>query len=126
MEKHLNTDTYISNFHVNIQVRLTQLRNAIKEAAPEAEEVISYNMPAFRQNGVLVYFAAYKNHIGFYPTGKGIEAFKDRLAEYKWSKGAIQFPNDNPLPLELIKEIVSFRVEENMQKTVSKKTLPQI
>lgn len=106
-------DEYIAAFSPDIQTRLQQLRIAVHEAAPEAEETISYQMPAFRQNGVLVYFAAFKNHIGFFPTAAGIEAFKDKLSTYKTSKGTIQFPLNQPLPLDLIKEIVKTRVKQN-------------
>jgi uncharacterized protein YdhG (YjbR/CyaY superfamily) len=109
-------DEYIATFPLDIQTLLQQLRAVIHEAAPEAEETISYQMPAFRQNGVLVYFAAFKNHIGFFPTAAGIEAFKDKLSGYKTSKGTIQFPLDQPLPLDLIKEIVRARVKENKEK----------
>jgi uncharacterized protein YdhG (YjbR/CyaY superfamily) len=109
-------DEYIATFPPEIQTRLCQLRAAIHKAAPEAEETISYQMPAFRQNGVLAYFAAFKNHIGFFPTAAGIEAFKDRLSGYKTSKGTVQFPLDQPLPLELVGEIVKLRVKQNQQK----------
>lgn len=109
-------DAYIATFPQNIQEILQQLRCAIREAAPDAQETISYQMPAFKQNGVLVYFAAFKNHIGFFPTAAGIEAFKDRLGAYKRSKGTIQFPLDKPLPLDLVKEIVRFRVKQNLEK----------
>jgi uncharacterized protein YdhG (YjbR/CyaY superfamily) len=108
-----NIDEYIATFPPETQTRLSQLRAAIHEAAPQAEETISYQMPAFRQNGVLVYFAAFKNHIGFFPTAAGIEAFKDKLSTYKTSKGTIQFPLNQPLPLDLIKEIVKTRVKQN-------------
>jgi uncharacterized protein YdhG (YjbR/CyaY superfamily) len=109
-------DEYIATFPPNIQTLLQQIRATIHKAAPEAEETISYQMPAFKQNGILVYFAAFKNHIGFFPTAQGIEAFKDKLAAYKTSKGTIQFPFDRPLPLELIEEIVRFRVKTNTSK----------
>lgn len=109
-------DEYIATFPPNIQTLLQQIRATIHKAAPEAEETISYNMPAFKQNGVLVYFAAFKNHIGFFPTAQGVEAFKDKLAAYKTSKGTIQFPLDQPLPLELIDEIVRLRVKTNTSK----------
>lgn len=109
-------DEYISAFPPNIQAILQQIRAAIHEAAPQAEETISYQMPAFKQNGILVYFAAFKNHIGFFPTAKGVEAFKDKLANYKTSKGTIQFPLDQPLPLDLVREIVRFRVQMNLSK----------
>jgi uncharacterized protein YdhG (YjbR/CyaY superfamily) len=95
----------------------------IKAAAPEAEEKISYQMPAFAQNGILVYFAAHKNHIGFYPTSSGIEKFKDELSAYENSKGAIRFPIDEPIPYELVKKIVAFRLQENLNKVkIPKKT----
>ncbi|MCL4429322.1 MAG: DUF1801 domain-containing protein [Candidatus Bathyarchaeota archaeon] len=109
-------DQYINSFPPNIQAILQQLRKAIHEAAPQAEGTISYQMPAFKQNGVLVYFAAFKNHIGFFPTGSGIEAFKDKLGAFQTSKGTIRFPLDKPLPLDLVKEIVRFRVKENSEK----------
>jgi uncharacterized protein YdhG (YjbR/CyaY superfamily) len=110
-----NIDEYIATFPPEIQTLLSQLRVAIHEAAPEAEETISYQMPAFRQNGALVYFAAFKDHIGFFPTPTGIETFKDKLSGYKTSKGTIQFPLDQPLPLDLIKEIVRARVKQNKE-----------
>jgi uncharacterized protein YdhG (YjbR/CyaY superfamily) len=109
-------DEYIATYPPNIQTLLQQIRDTIRKAAPDAEETISYNMPAFKQNGVLVYFAAFKNHIGFFPTAQGIEAFKDKLAAYKTSKGTIQFPFNQPLPLELIDEIVRFRIKTNTSK----------
>ena len=108
-------DEYIATFPPEIRTLLSQLRAAIHEATPEAEETISYQMPAFRQNGVLVYFAAFKDHIGFFPTPTGIETFKDKLSGYKTSKGTIQFPLDQPLPLDLIKEIVRARVKQNKE-----------
>lgn len=114
-------DIYILGFPEQTRGMLEQLRATIKLAAPEASEVISWGMPAYKQNGILVYFAAYKNHIGFYPTASGIEAFKPELSSFKWSKGTIQFPLDNPLPLELITEIVRFRVEERLKRVVRKK-----
>jgi uncharacterized protein YdhG (YjbR/CyaY superfamily) len=109
-------DEYIESFPKEIQATLRELRQAIKEAAPQAEETISYQMPAFKQNGILVYFAAFKKHIGFFPTASGVEAFKDKLSAYETSKGTIRFPTDQPLPLELVKEIVRFRVKENLDK----------
>jgi uncharacterized protein YdhG (YjbR/CyaY superfamily) len=115
-----NFDEYIITFPIETRKILEQLRETIKKAAPDAEEVISYGMPLFRQNGRLLYFAAYKNHIGFYPMKTGIEAFKTRLSDYKWAKGTIQFPLDKPLPLGLITEIVKFRVNENMEKSKNK------
>jgi uncharacterized protein YdhG (YjbR/CyaY superfamily) len=106
-------DEYVATFPPNVQSLLQQLRQEIKEAAPEAEEVISYQMPAFKLDGILVWFAAFKNHIGFYPKTSAIEAFKDELAGYELSKGTIRFPLDRPIPFELVKKIVKFRVKEN-------------
>jgi uncharacterized protein YdhG (YjbR/CyaY superfamily) len=108
-----NTDEYIAGFPENIQRMLNDLRAVIKKAAPDAEESISYRMPAYKLNGVLVYFAAQTRHIGFYPTSSGVKAFMHELGSYKTSKGAIQFPIDKPLPLELITKIVQFRAKEN-------------
>jgi uncharacterized protein YdhG (YjbR/CyaY superfamily) len=88
------------------------MRTILKEAVPQAEEIISYNMPAYKYQKVLFYFAIYKNHVGFYPTGLGIEAFKGQLGEYKFSKGAIQFPINDPLPKELIREIALYRYHQ--------------
>ncbi|MGE5626619.1 MAG: iron chaperone [Solirubrobacterales bacterium] len=109
-------DKYIAQFPKEIQEILETVRMEIKQAAPGAVEKISYRMPAFVLNGkILVYFAAFKNHIGFYPTASGIESFKDQFSKYKWSKGAVQFPIKEPLPYELIRQIVKFRAEENMR-----------
>jgi len=116
-----NIDEYIAGFPLEVQELLEQVRHAIKNVAPRAEEVISYGMPAFKLNGILVWFAAYKNHIGFYPHSSGIEVFKRELSKYKTSKGAIQFSMDKPLPLELIAEIVKFRVIEDMEKVKQKR-----
>ena len=113
-------DEYIAAFPKEIQQKLTQLRKAIRESAPDAEEKISYQMPTFAQNGNLVHFAAFKNHIGFYPAPSGIENFQEQLARYKSSKGAIQFPLDEEIPLELVGEIVKFRLAENLTKTKTK------
>jgi uncharacterized protein YdhG (YjbR/CyaY superfamily) len=110
-------DEYIATFPDQVQRILVELRTAIKAAAPEAEEKISYQMPTFVLNGSnLIHFAAFKNHIGFYPTPSGIEAFKDELSVYKSSKGAVQFPIDQPMPFELITKIVKYRVAENSKK----------
>jgi uncharacterized protein YdhG (YjbR/CyaY superfamily) len=89
------------------------VRQAIREAVPEAIEAISYQMPAFKLNGNLVWFAAFKNHIGFYPTSSVIEAFKEKLSPYETSKGTVKFPINEPFPFDLIKEMVQFRVKEN-------------
>jgi uncharacterized protein YdhG (YjbR/CyaY superfamily) len=109
-------DEYIAGFPMDIQVILQKIRQTIKEAAPEALEAISYQMPTFKLNGNLVHFAAYKNHIGFYPIPSGIEKFKAELSVYKQGKGSVQFPIDKPIPYDLIKRIVEFRVLENTQK----------
>ena len=113
-EKPKNVDEYISNYPADIQQILKGLRATIKEAAPNAEEVISYQMPAYKYHGILVYFAAFKNHIGFYPRASGIDTFKKELSVYKSAKGSVQFPLDKPLPLELISSIVKIRVNENL------------
>ena len=112
-KKPATVDEYIVAFPADVQQLLAQVRKTIKAAAPKAEEVISYQMPAYKQQGMLVYFAGYKNHIGFYPTAKGIETFKNEFAAYKWSKGAVQFPIDKPLPLSLITKIVKQRIKDN-------------
>ena len=104
----------------NVRSILEGLKKTIKQAAPQAEEVISYNMPAFKFNGMLVWYAAYKEHIGFYPTASPIKVFKDELAGYKTSKGAIQFPIEKAIPTTLIKNIVKFRINENLEKAKRK------
>ncbi|MCH1913471.1 DUF1801 domain-containing protein [Leptospira noguchii] len=110
-----NIDEYINLFPKDVQDKLRKLRSTIRKAAPNAEEKISYQMPAFVLNGNLVYFAAYKKHIGFYPTSSGIKKFQTELTKYKTTKGAIQFPMDQPLPLKLIAKIVKYRIKENTQ-----------
>ncbi|MDD1669482.1 MAG: DUF1801 domain-containing protein [Methanomicrobiales archaeon] len=110
-------DGYIKTFPEDVQRILEKLRETIREAAPEAVETISYRMPAFKLNGrILVYFAAWKNHIGFYPTPSGTEAFNRELSQYKRAKGSVQFPMDKPVPYDLIGRIVRYRVKENMKK----------
>lgn len=109
-------DEYHNSFPINIQNILGQLRHTIRQTAPQATETISYGMPAFRQNKVLVYYAVHKEHIGFYPTPNPIVHFKKELEKYNSSKGAIQFPIDKPLPLTLIKKMVKFRMEEDARK----------
>ena len=99
-----------------MQSVLQTLRQTIHQAAPDAVEKISYGMPTFTLKGNLVHFGAFKTHIGFYPTPSGIEKFKDELAVYKGAKGSVQFPLDEPLPLDLVRRIVEFRVEENLAK----------
>lgn len=102
-------EEYFSWFSPEIQIKLNQIRNTLKEALPDAQEVVSYHMPAFKTTEVLIYYAAAKNHIGFYPTNSGVSEFKKELEPYKTSKGAIQFPLDQPLPLDLIAAIATFR-----------------
>jgi uncharacterized protein YdhG (YjbR/CyaY superfamily) len=109
-------DEYIASCPRNVQPKLGELRSLIRRLAPEAQEKISYQMPTFYLRGNLVHFAAYPKHIGFYPTPGGIERFRKDLARYKSSKGAVQFPLDEPLPLPTIERIVRFRVKENLQK----------
>jgi uncharacterized protein YdhG (YjbR/CyaY superfamily) len=111
-----SVDEYIASCPEEIQGRLKELRLAIKKAAPATEEKISYRMPAYTLKGMLLYFAAHTNHIGFYPMTTAIVAFKEELSSYKTAKGSIQFPNDKPLPLKLIAEMVKFRVKENLEK----------
>lgn len=120
MERFESIDEYIFKFPPEIQEILKMLRKVIKESAPDAEEKISYQMPTFVFHGNLVHFAAHKNHIGFYPTPSGIDAFKHELSEYKGAKGSIQFPLEKPLPYELISKIVKFRVTENIKKAEEK------
>lgn len=116
-----NVDEYIAGFPKETRVFLKQMRAAIQKAAPHAEETIGYAMPAYKYHGVLVYFAAYKNHIGFYATPTGHAAFKKELSIYKEGKGSVQFPIDKPLPLSLVTKIVKFRVKENLEKAKAKK-----
>lgn len=111
-----NVDEYILSFPEQTQKLLIQVRATIKKTAPEAEELISYQMPAYKYHGVLVYFGGYEKHIGFYPTPSGIENFKEELSKYKSSKGAVQFPLNEPMPLKLIAKIVAFRMKENRMK----------
>ncbi len=109
-------DVYVEQFPTATQKQLNKLRNIIKSTAPAAEEMISYKMPAYKLNGMLVYFAGYKVHVGFYPTPSGIKNFLHKLKGYKCSKAAVQFPIDQPLPESIIKEIVAFRIKENASK----------
>ena len=116
-----DTDTYLSLQPENVQIKLEKLRQIIKAAAPEAEEVISYGMPAFRLNGMLVYFAGFKNHYSFFPGNSSlIAAMAEELKGYKTSKGTIQFELDKPVPVALIKKIVKARVMENLSKLKKK------
>ena len=107
-------DEYIALFPKDIQKILQQLRLAIRDSAPDAVEAINYQMPTFKLNGNLVHFAAAKSHIGFYPTPSAIEAFEEELSDYEVSKGTVRFPMNKPIPLDLVKRIVRFRVKENM------------
>ena len=111
-----SVDDYIASFPEGVQKILEELRSVIHAAAPDATEKISYQMPAFTLNGPLVYFAAFKSHIGFYPTASGIAAFEKELAVFDTSKGTVRFPTDQPLPFDLIRKIVKFRVEKNLRK----------
>lgn len=123
MAKQFKTmDEYINTFPDDVQRILNELRQAIKETAPEAQETINYQIPTFTLNGNLVHFAAFKDHIGFYPTPSGMEAFKKELASYKGAKGSVQFPIDQPLPLPLIRRIVEYRVKENSERKQKKKS----
>ena len=106
-------DEYIRGYPRDVQKKLSDLRATIRKAAPDAVEKISYRMPTFFQRKNLVHFAAYDHHIGFYPAASGIAAFKDEMTEYVTSKGAVQFPIDEPLPLDLVTRVVKFRVAEN-------------
>ena len=110
-------DSYISSFPEETNKILEKLRATIRKAAPEAKETINYGMPTFTLKGNLVHFAAFKNHIGFYPTPSGIESFKKELSAYEGAKGSVKFPIDKPLPLDLISEILKFRVKETLQKS---------
>lgn len=116
-----NIDQYIAEFPKEIQKILSEVRTIIQKAAPEATEKMSYAMPTFYLDGNLVHFAAYKHNIGFYPAPSGLKAFEEEISQYKNSKGAVQFPIDQKMPLALISKIVKFRVEENKLKAKSKK-----
>lgn len=109
-------DEYIAMFPEDVQRILNEIRQIIRDVAPEAKETINYQMPTFTLNGNLVHFAAFSNHIGFYPTPTGIEAFQEELSPYKGAKGSVQFPIDQPLPFSLIRRIVEYRVQENIQR----------
>jgi len=119
--KAVTVDQYIANFPEEIQSRLTQIRQAIKAAAPEAEELISYAIPAFKLHGMLIFYSAYTNHISIsIPPSPVYEVFKKELSVYKTSKSAIQIPNNSPLPLELIAEMTKFRIKENTEAAAEK------
>lgn len=114
-------DQYIAGFPPDIQAILQQIRQTVHEAAPDAQETISYQMPTFTLHGNLVHFAAFSKHIGFYPVPSGIEAFKEELAVYKQGKGSVQFPLNQPIPYDLIRRIVLFRVQENQARAATRK-----
>jgi len=116
-----DVESYLAGFPAATQKLLKQLRSTIRKAAPGAEEYIGYQMPAYKLNGPLVYFAGYERHIGFYPGASGIENFKKEISIYKNAKGSVQFPLDAPLPLDLVKQIVTFRIRENQDKVAAKK-----
>ena len=116
----IDTQAYIAGFPASTQKILEQVRSTIRKAAPNAVEVISYKMPAFKMNKVLVWYAGYEKHIGFYPGGKGIEAFKEEISAYKWGKGSVQFPLDQKMPLGLITKIVKYKVKEDQAKAKKK------
>ena len=117
-----NIDEYIAGFPKKIKKTLKLIRAAIKKAAPDAEETISYAIPTFTLNGhYLIYFAGYKNHVSIYPAPRGNENFKDELSQYKGGKGTVQFPLDKPIPLNLLGRIVKFRIKENLKKASAKK-----
>lgn len=113
-------DSYIATFPEDVRAILQQVRQTIHEAAPEATEAISYQMPTFKLYGNLVHFAAFKNHIGFYPVPSGMEAFQEELVAYKQGKGSVQFPLDKPMPFDLITKMVKFRVAENTAAAAAK------
>lgn len=115
-----NINDYIAGFPPEIQEKLQKIRATIQKAAPKAEEAISYMMPTFKLHGNLVHFAAFKNHIGFFPGAAGVEAFKDELTPYDTSKGTIRFPLDKSIPFPLITKIVKFRVQQNLDKSTAK------
>jgi uncharacterized protein YdhG (YjbR/CyaY superfamily) len=121
MKKSKDVEEYISGYPAEIQKRLERIRAIVKKTAPMADEVISYGMPAYKLNGMLLYFAAHTSHIGLYPMASGIAAFKNDLSDYKSAKGSVQFPNDKPLPVSLISRILKFRVKENLEKAKAKK-----
>ena len=122
MAAYTTIDEYINMFPEDVRTILKQIRQTIREAAPGAQETINYQIPTFTLNGNLVHFAAFPNHIGFYPTPSGMEAFKKELSGYKGAKGSVQFPINEPLPLPLIRRIVEHRVKENAGRKQKKKS----
>lgn len=118
--KPLSVDEYIAGYPEEVQTKLREMRSAIRDSAPDAEETISYAMPAYKLHGNLVYFAAFEKHIGFYALPTGHAAFAEELKGFKTGKGSVQFPLSEPMPIELIKKMVHFRVQENMDQAASK------
>lgn len=127
MKRHppADIDEYISAFPADVQKKLRKIRVTIKKAAPRAKESISYSIPAFKQDGVLVYFAAFKNHISVYPAPRGAQEFRKEMAAYEGGKGTVQFPLDKPIPFELVTRIVKFRLKQNLEKSASKGRKPR-
>ncbi|WP_234734555.1 iron chaperone [Tellurirhabdus bombi] len=121
MHNPTTVDAYIAGFPEEIAEGLEQIRGAIHQAAPEAKEAIKYGIPTFVLNGNLVHFAAFKKHFGLYPTPSGTSAFKEEIAPYKGTKGSIHFPLNKPLPLDLITQIVTFRIQENAEQAIKRK-----
>ncbi len=121
IKEYRSIDEYIAGFPENVQIIVEELRQVIRDSAPGAEEAISYQMPVFKLKGNLVYFAAFKNHIGLYPTPTGTEQFKKELSVYEGGKGSIRFPLDKPIPYGLISRIVKFRVKENLEKAEARR-----
>lgn len=122
MKKYTTVAEYMQDIPAQTIERIDELQAAIKAAVPKAEEVISYNMPAYKLNGkVLVYFAAYAKHVGFYPTASPMEVFAEELSKYKTSKGAVQFPLDKKMPAALVKKIVKYRIQQEAARAAAKK-----
>lgn len=120
-KKPSTVDEYIAAFPADMQKLLQQMRQTIRKVVPDAEEVIGYGIPTYKLNGNLVHFGGFKNHVGFYPAPHGLQAFADELSKYKGAKGSVQFPKDEPLPIDLIKRIVEYRVQQNMEVKPAKK-----
>jgi uncharacterized protein YdhG (YjbR/CyaY superfamily) len=125
-KKPATIDEYIGVFSNEVQEILEKIRITIQESAPEAKEKISYSMPAFEQNGIIVYFAAFKNHIGLYALPSAHKAFREELSGYKSGKGSVQFPINQSIPYDLIAKIVKFRVKENLEKKMNSKSLQNL
>jgi len=115
-KKTVGIEEYIGKHPPNVQKILQELRSIVHEIAPEVQEAISYGIPTFKLNGDLVHFAAFEKHIGFYPTPSGIIAFRERLSPYSTTKGAVQFPLNGPIPYDLVRDMVRFRLKEDLEK----------